>query len=139
MPFGFVVVGVQQDRQGCGGGEGSGDALDEAGRDQHGGAGGEPAHDAGQDEHGQRGQQQPLAVEQVGQSAAQEQEPAVSQDVGGHDPLERLRRHAERVLDLGQRGTHRRHVEGVDELHAAQHGEQQGGLPGGSCGRGVWP
>ena len=97
---------------------------------------GEAADDAGYPEDDEGGEQQLLAVEDVAQASAEQEEAAVAEYVGGDDPLQAARRHAEVVLNVGQGWRQRRYVPGVEELDAAQddeHDRRVGGEAAGEC------
>ena len=78
----------RDDRQAGRGGEGRGDALDEARGDEQRAVVDEAAEQGGHGEDAERDQEDAPAPEQVGGAAAEQQEAAVAEHVGAHDPLE---------------------------------------------------
>ena len=102
----------------------SADALDGASRDQEPLRVREPAAQRGSGEERDADQEQPPVPEEVAEPAAEQEKAAEGQQVGVHDPRERLLREAEIVPDRRQRDVHDRAVE--DDHDVAQAKDVEG-------------
>jgi hypothetical protein len=93
--------------------------------DQHALRGREAAHERGRREERDPGQEQAPVPEQVAEPPTEEQEPAEGEQVGVHDPGERLLREAEVLADRRQRNADDRHVEHDHQVAEAEHDERE--------------
>ena len=97
------------------GGERAADALDEAGRDEHGLAVGRSAGDGGEHEQGHAGQEHLLATDQVAEAAGEKEEAAEGDEVGVDDPGQAGLAEEKALLNVRERHVDDGAVEGVHE------------------------
>ena len=101
------------------------DSLHRAGRDQQPLRVGEAAADGREGEQRDPGEEHPPVPDDVAEAAAQEQESAERQQVGVHDPCERLLREAEVLPDRRERHPHDGHVEHDHQVAQAEDDQRE--------------
>ena len=102
-------------------GQRPGDALDEAGRDQHPLGLREGAEQRGEDEDHQAGEEDPPFADQVAEPPDQQQQAAERDQVGVDDPGQAALAEPEVGLDRGQGDVHDRDVEDDHQDAGAEH------------------